>query len=684
MTFPILTFKAKKIIDELKNNEGLINIKNEKNIICGYIELKDNNINFFVPSFEKQLTTGFNLKPFVVNGEVDINLINDIFKIVDKKINVKTVLLLKGINGYAQEFVNLYKELLVKKTIPLFDRLTPQKKLGDIFLKKDVISINTKNFNFSYYKDENENKISLEKLSLYAKKHDMSLNDIFSKISSIIKDNYGIKIQINNLIEKRIVSNEEKNKFRESFVVNFYNTLLEKPSHYLTNYNTNKVIGKIELKNNNLFINTSSVLTSIMEYKKNVFYMKNFYLKNGEFDTKTFEIYLKKFTNFSGNIIFEKQYNSIIDTITEISNNKEIEINNILLEAVKENNLPKVQEALAKGANINTQNNKGETPLLLACKNNNTTIGLLLLNSNANPNIKDNNNDTPLHLSVHKNNIVLTKALLNNGCNCLNDKDDIGDTPLILAVFNGHYDIVNLLLNSDVNINEIDSQGKTPLKLAIEKKDKKIITLLISHKDIDKKELFHNKDLSYFFDDIFITALKNKLKLKENPTALKKINENLIKACINGSVDDVLNYLKNGADVNYFTIDEEDISISPLLASINKKNKQSEAISFLLIEWGADINFSNNIKDTPLIQACYSCKKNLVKFLIEKGADINAQNIYKETPLSTSIFTGNKEIIEILLNNNPDIKNIKEKDKLIINEILESKINNSKGEFNES
>jgi ankyrin repeat protein len=74
-----------------------------------------------------------------------------------------------------------------------------------------------------------------------------------------------------------------------------------------------------------------------------------------------------------------------------------------------------------------------------------------------------------------------------------------------------------------------------------------------------------------------------------------------------------------------------------------------------LIEKGADINASGDGVQTPLHEAVYHAKKDMVEFLIDKGADVNAKARLGDSPLHVAAEKGYGEIIELLLAKEADI-----------------------------
>lgn len=72
-------------------------------------------------------------------------------------------------------------------------------------------------------------------------------------------------------------------------------------------------------------------------------------------------------------------------------------------------------------------------------------------------------------------------------------------------------------------------------------------------------------------------------------------------------------------------------------------------IARLLVEKGANVNYSNQDKETPLHQAIGREQVELVRFLIEKGAGVNVADVRSFTPLHKAAAAGNVEIVTLLV-----------------------------------
>jgi ankyrin repeat protein len=109
-------------------------------------------------------------------------------------------------------------------------------------------------------------------------------------------------------------------------------------------------------------------------------------------------------------------------------------------------------------------------------------------------NTKNENGFTPLILACYKGNVAVANFLIENS-KTIDISSDMG-TPLMAATYKGQVELVQLLLEHKANPNIADSNGTTPLIYAAMFDNTNIMSLLLkykadkTHKDKDGKTAF--------------------------------------------------------------------------------------------------------------------------------------------------------------------------------------------------
>lgn len=115
----------------------------------------------------------------------------------------------------------------------------------------------------------------------------------------------------------------------------------------------------------------------------------------------------------------------------------------------------------------------------------------------------------------------------------------------------------------------------------------------------------------------------------------------LIDGARHGDVEDVLEALKGGANVNA----QDDLGRTALhMASANGRLELVQ----LLLEAGADVGTCNVEKNTPLHWACLNGHVQVVALLLKYGASPTALNTYDRTPMDEALLFEKEEVMHVI------------------------------------
>ena len=158
------------------------------------------------------------------------------------------------------------------------------------------------------------------------------------------------------------------------------------------------------------------------------------------------------------------------------------ELNNALIDAVREGDIERVRDLLDKGADVNARYENDHTVLMKAVGKGHVRIVQLLLNVGADVNARDMHGHTALMIASwkdHINYINIVKLLLEKGAD-VNVKDRYGNTTIIFAVRYSHPEIVKLLLDKGADPNIRDNNGMAPLMWAVIYGNVEMVQLLLN------------------------------------------------------------------------------------------------------------------------------------------------------------------------------------------------------------
>ncbi|KXH49586.1 ankyrin repeat protein [Colletotrichum nymphaeae SA-01] len=251
-------------------------------------------------------------------------------------------------------------------------------------------------------------------------------------------------------------------------------------------------------------------------------------------------------------------------------------------------------------------------------------------------NAENSEGETPLFVAVSRNFVDLTRDLLeSHGAKM--SKDTHGQTILSVAVQMGHYDIVRYLVccqSGQLDINEANTHGFTPLLYAIAKNSQDIISLLLDADGVacnkrgpgGKTPLLLAASLGQYFT-------VKKLLERDGVEADSKDNEGrtpLSHAAMYGDLSLLLDRLLGTGKVE---ADARDLAGRSSLSYAAGKG-DLEIVRCLFRTGKVDADSRDRDDRTPLFYAAMASNKETVRFLLEtERVDVNALDVFHQSIL---------------------------------------------------
>lgn len=305
-----------------------------------------------------------------------------------------------------------------------------------------------------------------------------------------------------------------------------------------------------------------------------------------------------------------------------------------------------LEKFVRAGADVNVRNKKGLTPISVSIEHNNAAQLKFFVEHGADIHAEDAKKITPL-VSVLLRKDDLYKSLIVKETVATVDSE--GNTPLIIALKrNVPYERIEYILNLGANVNARNREGESALYIAVEKNNRRVGELLLSHGA-----------------DIFSANTKNISPLRlalENRDGIEEwfLNSETISKC-DGSGNSVLHFasewklpkstleflIQKGCDVNATNGNGE----TPLFSAAKADNADSIIV---LAQNGASLNARDNLGGTALHVAVRWNAVSAAESLLNLGFDVNLQNVVGKTPLDEAAVEGNVLMAKMLLSRGAD------------------------------
>ncbi|KAH0739750.1 hypothetical protein KY290_038455 [Solanum tuberosum] len=281
------------------------------------------------------------------------------------------------------------------------------------------------------------------------------------------------------------------------------------------------------------------------------------------------------------------------------------QLDSLLKSAAKNGNSHCISALIEAGADVNRRDLEGDSVMSLAVKYGNLDCVQVLIEFGY---TIDNSADRFLHYAAATDGVDLMEILCLGYADIdLNSIDSQGRTPLHIAAIHGHVEVIQFLVSVGSDTDMLDTQGWTPLHFAAHQGHVEAVGVLLNHSNFAKYVVTKQGKTAYE-----LAIDKGHSKLYD----VLLLGDTLHRAARKGDVADIKKCIAEGANVN----GKDQNGWTPLHRAAFKGRVE---VVKVLVNNRAKLDIVDYVGYTPLHLAIEAGQKDVAMYLIAQGAKAN-------------------------------------------------------------
>ncbi|XP_078382524.1 uncharacterized protein LOC144665210 [Oculina patagonica] len=316
---------------------------------------------------------------------------------------------------------------------------------------------------------------------------------------------------------------------------------------------------------------------------------------------------------------------------------------NSLHDAAEDGDVTKIESLLSRGFPIDSRDDDGITPLMVAAYSDKLQAVEYLLAKGANPSLENNDGWNLLHSASQGGNPVIIELMLSH-VPSIDSINNEGSTALMLAARHDKLQAVEYLLKKGANPSLKDNNGWNLLHWASQGGNPVIIELMLSH--VPSIDSINNKGVTPLMlaaNNDKLQAVEYLLKKGANPSLKDNNGWNLLHSASQGG-NPVIIELMLGHVPSIDSINNKGVTALMNVAGHGKL----QAVEYLLAK-GADASLEDNDGWNLLHFASLGGNTAVIEKILSYGVDIESRAKDGSTPLMIAQRHGKSEAVTYLL-----------------------------------